>query len=110
MTSEELRGFGPAGIVAILLILFTGNIFVGQMILLPVGAALVLLWAWLSRTPWAAIGYARPRSWVLTVIAGIIFGVAFKLALKSIVLPLLGADPVNHAYHFLAGNRSLIPA
>jgi hypothetical protein len=27
-----------------------------------------------------------------------------------VVLPLLGADPVNHAYHFLAGNRAILPA
>src|SRR6185503_19805680 len=37
-------------------------------------------------------------------------GVAFKLAMKSLVMPLLGADPINHAYHYLAGNRAAIPA
>ena len=37
------------------------------------------------------------------------FGVAFKFALKAIVMPLFGADPVNHAYHYLAGNRAAIP-
>lgn len=46
-----LRGFGPLGIVAILLIVLTGNVFVGKMVPLPVGAVLVLLWTWLSRTP-----------------------------------------------------------
>jgi CAAX protease family protein len=38
-----------------------------------------------------------------------VFGGAFKLLMKMIVMPLLGADPVNHAYHFLAGNRAALP-
>ena len=25
-------------------------------------------------------------------------------------MPLLGADPVNHAYHYLAGNKAALPA
>lgn len=29
--------------------------------------------------------------------------------MKMIVMPLLGADPVNHAYHYLAGNRAALP-
>ena len=24
-------------------------------------------------------------------------------------MPLLGADPINHAYHYLAGNRAALP-
>jgi membrane protease YdiL (CAAX protease family) len=35
--------------------------------------------------------------------------VAFKFAMKAIVMPLLGADPVNHVYHFLSGNRAALP-
>ena len=38
--AAELRRFGPAGIFAILLILFTGNVLLGQVVL-PVGAAKV---------------------------------------------------------------------
>jgi membrane protease YdiL (CAAX protease family) len=30
--------------------------------------------------------------------------------MKAIVMPLFGADPVNHAYHFLAGNPTILPA
>lgn len=110
--AARLRGFGPLGILAILLILFTGNVDVGKMVILPVGAILVLVWARLSRTPWRQLGYVRlrPKSGVLTVAAGIVFGVAFKLLMKAVVMPLLGADPVNRAYHFLAGNPGLIPA
>ena len=104
-----LRGFGPLGIVAILLILLTGNVFVGNMVLLPIGAVLVLLWTWLSRTPWREIGYMRPKNWAITLAVGFAFGIAFKFLMKAIVMPLLGADPVNQAYHFLAGNRAMLP-
>jgi CAAX protease family protein len=104
-----LRGFGPLGIAAILLVLLTGNVTVGNMIILPVGAALVLLWARFSRTPWREIGYVRPRSWILTVAGGIVFGIAFKFLMKAIVMPLFGAPPINRAYHFLAGNRGMLP-
>jgi hypothetical protein len=68
--AAELRRFGPLGIFAILLILFTGNIFVGQVIV-PVGAILVLGWVRLSRTPWHEIGYVRPRNWTVTVAIGL---------------------------------------
>ena len=29
--------------------------------------------------------------------------------MKAFLMPLLGADPVNQAYHFLVGNRALLP-
>ena len=105
-----LRGFGPLGIVAIGLILLTGNVFVGKMVGLPIGAVLVLLWTWLSRTPWREIGYVRPKNWAVILAVGLAFGIAFKFLMKAIVMPLLGADPVNQAYHFLAGNRAMLPA
>jgi membrane protease YdiL (CAAX protease family) len=108
--ARELRGFGPLGILSILVILLIGSIPVAPMVPIPVGALLALAWAWRSRTPWRAIGYAPPGSWALTIVNGVLIGVALKLLLKSVVLPLLGADPVNHTYHFLAGNRALLPA
>ncbi len=108
--ASALRGFGPVGILAMLSIFLTGNVFAGDMVVLPVGAALILLWRWRSHTPWSAIGYVRPRNWTITIASGIICGVAFKLLMKTMVMPLLGAPVVNHAYHFLAGNRALIPA
>lgn len=108
--AAELRGFGPIGITAVLVILLTGNIIVGPMIALPIGSALVLVWARLSRTPWRQLGLARPGNVALTVAGGVVFGVAFKLLLKAAVMPLLGANPVNQAYHFLTGNRAMLPA
>jgi membrane protease YdiL (CAAX protease family) len=105
-----LRGFGPPGVIALLAILLTGNIFVGPMIALPVGATLVLAWARWSRTPWLQLGLARPVHWGRTLAGGVLFGVTLAFVLKAIVKPLLGIDPVNHAYHFLAGNRAMLPA
>ncbi len=95
--AEGLRGFGPLGVLAILVILFAGNYpFV------PLSAILVLVWVWRSRTPWRDIGYVRPRSWIGALAVGIAFGVAFKLLMKAIVMPLLGAPPTNQAFHYLA--------
>ena len=91
-----LRGFGLLGIVAMVVIL------AGNLVVLPLGAVWVLLWARRSGTPWCEIGYARPRSWAGTLIVGIVSGIAFKFLMKSIVMPLLGADPINQAYHYLA--------
>jgi len=94
----RLRGWGPAGILSFLLIAASMAVF------MPVAAVLVLLWAWLSKTPWPAIGYARPKSWIGGALVGILFGVALKFAMKAVVMPLLGADPVNHAYAGMQGN------
>jgi uncharacterized protein len=96
--ASDLRGFGPLGILAVLII------FAGNLIVVPLSAVLVLLWARLSHTPWREIGYVRPRSWIGGLVVGIGFGVAFKFLMKMIIMPLLGADPVNQAYHYLAGN------
>ena len=108
--AAALRGFGPIGLLAIVLILLSGNVFLGPMIALPLGAALVLVWRWLSRTQWSDIGYVRPKSWILSIAIGVTFGVAFKFAMKAIVMPLLGAPAINQTYHFLAGNRAMLPA
>lgn len=101
--ARQLRGFGPVGIATLILLGLLGNPVV------PAAGILVLLWARRSRTPFADIGFSRPRSWPRTVAIGIALGVAFKLAMKSVVMPLLGADPVNHAFHYLEGNRAALP-
>lgn len=101
--AADLRGFGPLGILAILVILLA-------QFAAPLSALLVLLWAWRSNTPWRQIGYVRPRRWIQTVAIGTVFGVAFKFLMKAIVMPLLGADPINHAYQYLVGNRAALPA
>ena len=103
MNPAALRGFGPIGILAILVIA------AGNFLFLPLSAILVLAWARLSETPWREIGYVRPKSWVATIAIGIVFGIAFKLLMKAVVMPLLGADPINQAYHYLAGNTAALP-
>ncbi|HEV2960878.1 MAG TPA: type II CAAX endopeptidase family protein [Candidatus Angelobacter sp.] len=101
--AAKLRGFGSLGIIAILVIL------AGNLLLPPLGAVLVLIWVWLSHTPWHEIGYVRPKSSIRDAAVGVVFGITFKFLMKAVVMPLLGADPVNHAYHYLAGNRAALP-
>ena len=107
--ATSLRGFGPIGIFSIIAILLSGNFSVGNAAIVPVGALLVLAWARLSRTPWQALGYVRPKSWFATLTIGFAFGISFKIVMKMLVMPLLGAAPVNPTYHFLAGNAAMLP-
>jgi membrane protease YdiL (CAAX protease family) len=102
--AESLRGFGPEGIVAIIVILLAGNDW-----FVPVSAILVLAWAWRSRTPWREIGFVRPVSWPRTIVLGIALGATLKLLMKAIVMPLFGANPINQAFHHLAGNTAAVP-
>jgi len=104
-----LRGFGPSGILAILAIVLAGNITVGSVVV-PAGASLALLWVCWSHTPWSAIGYVGPRNWLATIAGGVLLGIVFKFLMKAVVMPLLGADPINHAYHHWAGNTAALPA
>jgi membrane protease YdiL (CAAX protease family) len=99
----RLRGFGPLGILAILVV------FAGNLVIVPLSAILALLWAKRSGTPWSELGFVRPDSWARTVIVGIAFGIALKFLMKVIVMPLLGADPINQAYYYLVGNPSALP-
>jgi membrane protease YdiL (CAAX protease family) len=101
--AARLRGFGPLGILAILIILG------GNLIMEPLSAILALLWVKISRTPWRDIGYVRPQSWPRTIVLGTIFGVAMKFSMKAVVMPLLGAPPINQAFHFVTGNPAVIP-
>jgi membrane protease YdiL (CAAX protease family) len=101
--AARLRGFGPLGILAIFIIL------AGNAIVISLSGILVLVWARLSHTPWREIGYVRPKSWLGSLAIGLVFGIAFKFAMKAIVMPLLGAPPINQAYHFLAGNTAALP-
>ena len=74
----------------------------------PLGAILVLLWVRWSRTPWRDIGYVRPKSWTRDLAVGMAVGIAFKLLMKALVMPLLGAPPINQAYQYLTGNRAAL--
>ena len=100
--ATQLRGFGPLGVLSILVIVLTS-------VVKPLGGLLVLLWAWRSHTPWRDIGYVRPRSWIGSLTVGVVFGCVFKLLMKAIVMPLLGAPEINFAYHYVIGNRAALP-
>src|SRR5690242_7256314 len=99
--ASGLRGFGPVGVFSMFVILLAGNVTFGNLVALPAGALLVLTWAHLSHTPWRDLGYIRPRGWFRTVACGIVFGISFQILVKSVVMPVLGAAPVNSTYHFL---------
>jgi len=99
----KLRGFGPAGLFAWLVILLGNALFI------PLTAILVLVWARWSETPWRELGFVRPRSGWRTVVLGVVAGFLLKLFMKSVVMPLLGADPVNQAFRFLTGNTAALP-
>ena len=101
--AAALRGWGPAGAAATVLIAFAGPI------LEPLGA--ILSWAWLraTRTPWRAVGLSRPGNWLATVTLGILGGGTLKLVMKSLVMPLLQAPPENPVYHYLVGNTAALP-
>lgn len=101
-TAQALRGFGPLGVLAMLVILlaFTPAL----------KALLVLAWAWRSHTPWRDIGYVRHRHWIRSLTLGLAFGATFKIVMKALVMPLLGAAPVNSAYHYIAGNPAALPS
>lgn len=99
-----LRGFGPLGLFAIVVILLA------DAIVKPLGAILVILWARSTGTPWREIGYVRPRSWIGDLAIGIAFGLALKFLVKSIVMPFIVSDPVNHGFHYLVGNTAALPA
>ena len=107
--AEALRGFGPAGLAAILVIVLSGTTMVAGLAV-PLGGLLALAWARASRTPFSDLGYTQPRNWLLTSIAGVTLGVVLKLGMKSVVMPLLGAEPINTAYQYLVGNHALLPA
>ena len=101
--AARLRGFGPVGLLAILIVL------AGNLVVAPLSAVLVLIWARISHTRWREIGYLRPKSWAGGLIIGVLLGPTFKLLMKVILMPLLGAPAINQAYHYLAGNTGAMP-
>ncbi|HTO75099.1 MAG TPA: CPBP family intramembrane glutamic endopeptidase [Thermoanaerobaculia bacterium] len=101
--AQRLRGFGPLGVLAVLVIL------AGSLLGPPVGALLVLAWARLSGTPPQALGFRPPRSWSVTLAAGVASGIVLKLGMKAVVMPLLGAPASNMQYRWLVGNSGALP-
>src|SRR5262249_57367520 len=79
--SRQLTARSRAGIAMAPALVLAGNL---------VGPALVLAWAGFTRTPWARLGLARPRhGWRMAVVTGSLGGVALRLVMTSVVMPLL---------------------
>ena len=95
------KKFAPLDLVAIVLVLLAGDL---------AGAALVVVWVVVTKTPWRELGFVAPRHWWADVSIGIVAGVLLKLLLKALVLPLLGIGARNEAYQFLVGNTGALPA
>lgn len=94
------RRAAVATLPLVALIVLAGNIL---------GAALALVWILLWRIDVREVGLVRPRSWWRSITIGVLAGVALKLVMKAVVMPLLGAPETNSAYHFLTGNRAALP-
>lgn len=97
--TNRLQGFGALSVFVTLVLTALAGI----------GGLLVPVWAQLSDTPWPALGFVRPRSWTRTIALGLTAGILFKLLMKAVVMPLLGAAPMNATYHYLVGNTAALP-
>jgi uncharacterized protein len=102
--AASLRGFGVVGLAAILVILS------GNLIQAPLSAFLVIAWAYRSATPWRDIGYVQPGHWWRDALLGIAGGLALRLLMQAIVMPLLGHHPINQQFHYMVGNTAALPA
>src|SRR5438128_12452017 len=87
--AEQLRGFGPVGLLALLVIL------AGNRLIVPLSAVFVLIWARLSYRTSEALGFALPRSWTRIFAVASASGLAFKLVIKAMWMLLFGAPPVH---------------
>lgn len=45
----------------------------------------------------------------MTIATGVMMGIIMKLAMKAIVMPLLGAPAINYTYRYLTGNTEALP-
>lgn len=72
-----------------------------------------LVWLSLRRrgASWDEVGLARPRSWIRTIVLGVVIAVAIfvvtQIVLSSLVLPLVGA-PDSSRFAAIAGNPMLL--
>jgi len=100
----KLRGGGWIGFLVLLFVLAVTYCCGPR-----VGAPVVLLWAWWTGLPWRDLGFRRPKSWALVIVGGIVAGVASKLLMKTVVMPLLGAPDLNPTYQWLVHNTAKLP-
>ncbi len=92
--AAALRGFGPTGALV-----FTAVIAAATFVETPIAALIVIVWALASRTKFRELGLVKPAKWVAVIAGGLIAGVVLKLAMKAVLMPLLGAPAINTAFH-----------
>src|SRR5262249_60295639 len=66
-----------------------------NLVVAPLGALLVPLWARLSRAPWRDLGFTRPKHLARDLALCLAAGAALKLLLQTLVVPLVGGPPIN---------------
>lgn len=71
-------------------------------------AIAILLWWRSTGRPWSGLGFDRPR--LAPILAGFAFGGVLKIVMKALVMPLLGASPINNPYHYLEHNTAALPS
>jgi uncharacterized protein len=98
--ATHLRGFDVLGLMGF------AAVVAGVLVAPPVGAVLILAWAWLSRTRLSDLGLVRPKSWLGGLVLGVGLGIALKFALKALVMPLFGAPAMNLSYQYVAHDNA----
>jgi membrane protease YdiL (CAAX protease family) len=98
--AEHLRGFDAIGLMGF------AAVALGILVAPPIGAVIVLIWAWLSRTKLRDLGLVRPRSWLGGLALGLVLGVALKVAMKAVVMPLFGAPAMNLSFQYVAHDNA----
>ena len=88
--AAALRGFGPMGALV-----FAAVVVAATFVETPIAALIVIVWALASRTPFGDLGLVKPANWVVTIAGGLVTGIVLKLAMKAVLMPLLGAPAIN---------------
>jgi len=78
----------PYGTIISFILIATGAVL--QPLL---SAVLVGLWLFAARLPARTIGLYKPDNWLKTIVLGIAIGVALKIVMKALVMPLLNVGP-----------------
>lgn len=92
-------GQKPLGkIVSFILIASSGNVAI-------IGATLVLIWRKIVKVPFRNLGLYAPKSWLKTIVLGVLLGIFIKLLFATIIMPLMGSVPSSSStFSFLKGN------
>lgn len=69
------------------------------------GAGLILWWRKLTDSTFRSLGLYKPKSWIRTIVIGLLLGLLIKFVFASLVMPALGSVPsANSPFSFLKDN------